>query len=207
MLITIHPDTPDERKLAQVTSCLQRGGIVVYPTDTVYGIGCDITDHGAMQEILRFKDVNLKKTSLTFICKDLSQVAEYVKPISSRTFKLMKKNTPGPFTFILEANSNVPKLFKSNKRTVGVRIPDNKIVRALVERLGHPILSTSVKNDDDEVDEEYYTDASLIQERIGRIADIVIDGGRGGVEGSTVVDCTTEDWTIIRQGKGELVGE
>lgn len=189
----------------QVVACLQRGGIVVYPTDTVYGIGCDITNQTAVQKVLRFKDVNLKKRSLSFICYDLSHAAQYVRPIDSRTFKLMKKNTPGPFTFILESNSNVPKLFKANKKTVGVRVPDNVIVRAIVERLGNPILSASVKNPEiEETDEEYITDPSLIQESLGYLADIVIDGGIGGTDGSTVVDCATDDWTIVRQGKGVL---
>lgn len=177
---------------------------MVYPTDTVYGIGCDISNQAAMQKVLRFKDVNLKKTSLSFICHDLSHAAQYLKPIDSRIFKLMKKNTPGPFTFILEANSNVPKLFKTNKKTVGVRIPDNTIIRAIVEKLGNPILSASVKNANEETDDEYITDPSLIQESLRNIADIVIDGGIGGIDGSTVVDCTGNEIEIIRQGKGEL---
>ena len=204
MLLSIHPDTPEERKIDQVVACLQRGGVVVYPTDTVYGIGCDISNQAAMQKVLRFKDVNLKKTSLSFICHDLSHAAQYLKPIDSRIFKLMKKNTPGPFTFILEANSNVPKLFKTNKKTVGVRIPDNTIIRAIVEKLGNPILSASVKNANEETDDEYITDPSLIQESLRNIADIVIDGGIGGIDGSTVVDCTGNEIEIIRQGKGEL---
>ncbi len=205
MLLTIHPGNPDERKIDQVVARLQKGGIVVYPTDTIYGIGCDISNQAAVQKVLRFKDVNLRKRSLSFVCYDLSHAAQYLKPIDSRTFKLLRKNTPGPFTFILESNSNVPRLFKANKKTVGVRIPDNAIVRAIVERLGNPILSASVKNpawEDD--DEEYITDPSLIQERLGHLADIVIDGGPGGVVGSTVVDCTTDEWAIIRQGRGEL---
>lgn len=205
MLLTIHPGNPDERKIDQVVARLQKGGIVVYPTDTIYGIGCDISNQAAVQKVLRFKDVNLRKRSLSFVCYDLSHAAQYLKPIDSRTFKLLRKNTPGPFTFILESNSNVPRLFKANKKTVGVRIPDNAIVRAIVERLGNPILSASVKNpawEDDE--EEYITDPSLIQERLGHLADIVIDGGPGGVVGSTVVDCTTDEWAIIRQGRGEL---
>ncbi len=204
MIIVIHPENPEERKIDQVVACLRKGGVVVYPTDTVYGIGCDITNSAAVQKVLRFKDVNLKKTSLSFICHDLSHAAQYLKPIDSRTFKLLKKNTPGPFTFILEANSNVPKLFKANKKTVGIRVPDNDIVRAIVERLGNPILSASVKNSNEEIDDEYITDPSLIQENLRHVADIVIDGGIGGIDGSTVVDCTTDEWEIIRQGKGEL---
>ncbi len=204
MIIIIHPENPEERKIEQVVACLRKGGVVVYPTDTVYGIGCDITNSAAVQKVLRFKDVNLKKTSLSFICHDLSHAAQYLKPIDSRTFKLLKKNTPGPFTFILEANSNVPKLFKANKKTVGIRVPDNDIVRSIVERLGNPILSASVKNSNEEIDDEYITDPSLIQENLRHVADIVIDGGIGGVDGSTVVDCTSDEWEIVRQGKGEL---
>lgn len=204
MIIIIHPENPEERKIEQVVACLRKGGVVVYPTDTVYGIGCDITNSAAVQKVLRFKDVNLKKTSLSFICHDLSHAAQYLKPIDSRTFKLLKKNTPGPFTFILEANSNVPKLFKANKKTVGIRVPDNDIVRSIVERLGNPILSASVKNSNEEIDDEYITDPSLIQENLRHVADIVIDGGIGGVDGSTVVNCTSDEWEIVRQGKGEL---
>ncbi|MBQ3635639.1 MAG: threonylcarbamoyl-AMP synthase [Bacteroidales bacterium] len=204
MLITIHPDSPEPRKMEQVVACLEKGGIVVYPTDTLYGIGCDITNAAAVQKILKFKDVNLRKTNLTFICHDLSHAAQYVRPISSRTFRLMKKNTPGPFTFIVEASSSVPKIFKSGKKTVGVRIPDSNIILELVQRLGRPILSTSVKVAGEETEDEYLTDPSLIQERLGHIADIVIDGGIGSLDMSTVVDCTTDDWEIIRQGKAEL---
>lgn len=202
MLITIHPRNPEERKLDQVVDCLREGGVVVYPTDTVYGIGCDITNPGAMQRVLRYKDVNLRKTSLSFICHNLSYASQFLKPIDSRTFRLLKKNTPGPFTFILEANSNVPKLFRANKKTVGVRVPDNLIIRSLVERLGNPILSASVKETEEDSEEVYMRDASLIEERLGRTCDLVVDGGEGGAVGSTVVDCTGGDWVIVRQGLG-----
>ncbi len=207
MLLTIHPITPEERKIDQVVDCLQRGGIVVYPTDTVYGIGCDITNSEAVQKVLRYKDVNLRKTSLSFICHDMSHAAKYLKPLDSRVFKLLKKNTPGPFTFILEASNSVPKLIKANKKTVGVRIPDNNIIRQIVEKLGNPILSTSVKAETEQSDDDekvYITDATLIQDQLYHLADIVIDGGEGGTEESTVVDLTSDDWEIIRQGKGIL---
>lgn len=203
MIIRIHPDNPDERNINKVADCLQKGGIVVYPTDTVYGIGCDITNQHAVEKILRFKDINVKKTNLSFICHDMSHISDYVKPLDNAIFKLMKKNLPGPFTFILEANNNVPKLFKANKKTVGIRIPDNKIIREIVKVLGNPVLSTSVKNDGDD-DDEYIRDPELIEERLGKLADIVIDGGYGGYEGSTVVDCTGGGYEIVRQGKGEL---
>lgn len=204
MILKIHPDNPDDRNIQRVVDCLQDGGIVVYPTDTVYGIGCDITNQQAVEKILRFKDINQKKTNLSFVCYDMSHVSSYVRPLDNGIYKLMKHNLPGAFTFILNANSNVPKLFRSNKKTVGVRIPDNKIVREIVRRLGNPILSTSVKGfgDDDEV--EYIREPEFIEERHSHIADIVIDGGLGGYEGSTVVDCTNGGYEILRQGKGIL---
>jgi tRNA threonylcarbamoyl adenosine modification protein (Sua5/YciO/YrdC/YwlC family) len=203
MIIRIHPDNPDDRNVQRVVDCLQDGGIVVYPTDTVYGIGCDITNQQAVEKILRFKDINLKKTNLSFICYDMSHVSDYVRPLDNDVYKLMKRNLPGAFTFVLNANSNVPKLFRTNKKTVGVRIPDNKIIREIVRRLGNPILSTSVKGYGDD-DVEYIREPELIEERHSHIADIIIDGGLGGYEGSTVVDCTTDEYEIIRQGKGIL---
>lgn len=204
MIIRIHPDNPDDRNVQRVVDCLQDGGIVVYPTDTVYGIGCDITNQQAVEKILRFKDINLKKTNLSFICYDMSHVSDYVRPLDNDVYKLMKRNLPGAFTFVLNANSNVPKLFRTNKKTVGVRIPDNKIIREIVRRLGNPILSTSVKGYGDDDDVEYIREPELIEERHSHIADIIIDGGLGGYEGSTVVDCTTDEYEIIRQGKGIL---
>lgn len=205
MIIRIHPDNPDERNVQRVVDCLQDGGIVVYPTDTVYGIGCDITNQQAVEKILKFKDINLKKNNLSFICYDMSHVSDYVRPLDNDVYKLMKRNLPGPFTFILNANNNVPKLFRSNKKTVGVRIPDNKIIREVVRVLGNPILSTSVKGYGDEDEEvEYIREPELIEERHSHIADIIIDGGVGGYEGSTVVDCTSGEYEILRQGKGIL---
>jgi len=203
MIVRIHPDNPDERNVSKVVDCLKNGGIVVYPTDTVYGIGCDITNQKAVERILMLKDINARKTNLSFICYDMSHMSDYVRPLDNGIFKLMKKNLPGPFTFIVEANNNVPKLFKANKKTVGIRIPNNKIIREIVKMLGNPVLSTSVKQDDDE-DDEYIRDPELIEEKLGHIADIVIDGGEGGYEGSTVVDCTKDEIEIIRQGKGIL---
>lgn len=204
MLISIHPDNPDERNVQRVVECLRDGGIVVYPTDTVYGIGCDITHQQAVEKILRFKDINTKKTNLSFICHDLSHISDYVRPIDNSIFKLIKRNTPGPFTFILNANSNVPKLFKSNKKTVGIRVPDNNIIREIVRQLGNPVLSTSVKGFEGD-DDEYITEPELIEERHRHIADLVIDGGRGGYVASTVVDCTSGEAEILRQGKGDLI--
>lgn len=204
MIVRIHPDNPDERNVMRVVECLKKGGVVIYPTDTVYGIGCDITNQQAVEKVIRLKDINVRKTNLSFICHDMSQVSEFVKPIDNSIFKMMKRNLPGPFTFILEANNNVPKLFKASKKTVGVRIPDNNIIREIVKALGNPVLSTSVKLQDDEEDNEYIRNPELIDERYGHIVDIVIDGGEGGFEGSTVVDCTGGGYEVVREGKAEL---
>lgn len=202
MLLVIHPQNPDERGVAKVVECLRRGGIVVYPTDTVYGIGCDINNQQAIETIIRYKDINLRKTNLSMVCYDMSQIADYVRPIDNTIFRLMKKNLPGPFTFILEANSNIPKIFRTKKREVGVRIPNNKIISEIVRQLGNPVLSASVKMADGS---DYITDPVDIANELSHIADIVIDGGEGGHEGSTVVDCTNGNvFEIIRQGKGEL---
>lgn len=202
MLIRIYPENPNPKAIEQVVDCLRHGGIVIYPTDTIYGLGCAIDNHAAVEKIIRFKGINTKKAHLSFICYDLSHISDYIKPISNATFKLMKKNLPGAFTFVLNANNNIPKLFKNNKKTVGIRVPDNSIIREIVKELGSPILSTSVKEDDEIL--EYSTDPELIHEKFAQIADLVIDGGYGDNEPSTIVDCTGETVDIIRQGKGIL---
>ena len=202
MLIRIYPENPNPKAIEQVVDCLRHGGIVIYPTDTIYGLGCAIDNHTAVEKIIRFKGINTKKAHLSFICYDLSHISDFIKPISNATFKLMKKNLPGAFTFVLNANNNIPKLFKNNKKTVGIRVPDNSIIREIVKELGSPILSTSVKDDDEIL--EYSTDPELIHEKFAQIADLVIDGGYGDNEPSTIVDCTGETVDIIRQGKGIL---
>lgn len=202
MLIRIYPENPNEREIDKVVQFLRDGGLIVYPTDTIYGLGCDIFNTKAVEKICRYKNIDSRKANLSFICYDLSNISEYAK-VDNNTFKLMKKNLPGPFTFILNGNSNLPKLFR-NKKTVGIRVPDNNIIRELVRGLGNPILSTSVKDDDDEI-MEYFTDPELIHERYENIADVVINGGYGMLEPSTVVDCTGDEPVIVRQGKGELV--
>ena len=202
MLIRIYPENPNPKAIEQVVDCLRHGGIVIYPTDTIYGLGCAIDNHAAVEKVIRFKGINTKKAHLSFICYDLSHIADYIKPINNATFKLMKKNLPGPFTFVLNANNNIPKLFKNNKKTVGIRVPDNNIIREIVKELGSPILSTSVKDDDEIL--EYSTDPELIHEKFAHIADLVIDGGYGDNAPSTIVDCTGESIEIIRQGKGIL---
>ncbi len=201
MLLKIYNENPNPREIDKVISILKDGGIVVYPTDTLYGMGCDALNVRAVEKICDLKGINPQKSNLSIICNDLSNISEYAK-VSTPTFKLMRKNLPGPFTFILPTTSSLPKIYK-NKKTVGIRVPDNLIIREIVEMLGNPVLSTSVKLEDDE-EVEYITDPELIEEKWGDIVDIVIDGGIGGIEPSTVVDCTSDEPEIIRQGKGVL---
>ena len=202
MLVRIHPDNPQQREVEKVAQFLRDGGLIVYPTDTVYGLGCDIFNTKAVEKICWYKGIDSKKANLSFICYDLSDIAQYAK-VDDKTFKLMRKNLPGPFTFILNGSSSLPKTFR-NKKTVGIRVPDNNVIRALVKELGNPIMSTSVK--DDSTDEtEYFTDPELIDEKMGHIADAVIDSGYGQLVPSTIVDCTGDEPVIIRQGKGELI--
>ncbi len=182
---------------------LEKGGIVIYPTDTIYGMGCDIKQSKATEKIASFKGVNPKNPSFSFIFHDLSQLSEYTAPISNNIFKMMKRNLPGPFTFILQANSQVPKLFKKQKKTIGVRIPDNNIIREIVYELGRPILTTSIHDPDEIL--EYTTDPELIYEKYGNFSNAVIDGGFGNNIPSTIVDCTGDEPVITRQGIGELL--
>ncbi|MDR2950122.1 MAG: L-threonylcarbamoyladenylate synthase [Dysgonomonas sp.] len=201
LLVKIYPENPNQKEIDRVVSILQDGGLIIYPTDTVYAIGCDALNVRAVEEICKIKNINPAKSNLSIICYDLSNISEYAR-VDNATFKLMKKNLPGAFTFILNTTSSLPKIYK-NKKTVGIRVPDNNIIRELVHSLGNPILTTSVKDEDEVI--EYTTDPELIYEKYQDIVDIVIDGGFGGVEGSTVVDCTDDEPEIIRQGKGELI--
>lgn len=201
MLIKLYPENPNQKEIDRIVTILQDGGLIIYPTDTVYAIGCDALNIRAVEEICKMKDINPAKSNLSIICYDLSNISEYAR-VDNATFKLMKKNLPGAFTFILNTTSSLPKIYK-NKKTVGIRVPDNNIIRELVHSLGNPILTTSVKDDDEVI--EYTTDPELIYEKYQDIVDVVIDGGFGGVEGSTIVDCTGDDPEITRQGKGELI--
>ena len=200
MIVKLYNENPNPREIEKVVSVLRDGGIVIYPTDTLYGMGCDALNVRAVERICDLKGINPQKSNLSIICNDLSIISEYAK-VDTPTFKLMKRNLPGPFTFVLPTTSSLPKIYK-NKKTVGIRIPDNNIIREIVAQLGNPVLSTSVKDERDEI--EYTTDPELSHEKWGEIADIVIDGGLGGIEPSTVVDCTSDEPEIIRQGKGEL---
>ncbi len=202
MLVRIYPENPRDREVDRVVQFLRDGALVVYPTDTVYGLGCDIFNARSVEKICRFKKIDPRKVNLSFICYDLSNISEYAR-VDKDVFKLMKRNLPGPFTFILNGNNCLPKLFR-NKKTVGIRVPDNNIIRALVKGLGNPILSTSVRDDSSE-ELEYFTDPELMDEKLANVADVVVNGGEGLLEPSTVVDCTGPEPVIIRQGKGELI--
>lgn len=202
MLIKIYPENPNERAIEQVVDVLKKGGLIIYPTDTIYGLGCDITNPKAIEKICRIRGIKPEKANFSFICHDLSHISDFIKPIDNTTFRVLKKALPGPFTFIFNANNNVPKLLSSNKKTVGIRVPDNNIARCIVRELGNPILSTSIKDDDELI--EYSTDPELIYEKYQDLVDMVIDGGYGDNEASTVVDCTNGEFEIIREGKGDI---
>lgn len=201
MFIKLYNENPNQREIDKVVSELRDGGLVIYPTDTVYAMGCDAMNVRAVETICQMKGINPAKNNLSIICYDLSNISEYAK-VDNNTFKLMKKNLPGAFTFILNTTSKLPKIYK-NKKTVGIRIPDNNIIRELVRNLGNPILTTSIKDDDELI--EYTTDPELIYEKYQDIVDVVIDGGYGNIEASTIVDCTMGEPEIIREGKGNLI--
>jgi len=202
MLIKIYPDNPNLRELERVVEILRDGGVIIYPTDTVYGIGCDITKPRAVERIIQIKGMKLKDAKFSFICSDLSHIADFAR-VGNSTFKLLKRNLPGPFTFIIPGLNKVPDYFISKRKTVGIRIPNNPIPLELVRLLGNPLLTTSLKDNDDVI--EYTTDPELIYEKYADIVDVVIDGGYGDNSPSTVVDCTTDEAVIIREGKGELI--
>jgi tRNA threonylcarbamoyl adenosine modification protein (Sua5/YciO/YrdC/YwlC family) len=200
-LIKIHPQNPEARKISRVVDVLRKGGIIVYPTDTIYGIGCDLMNRKSIERLCQIMDIKPQKLDLSFICQDLSQISEFVKRIDTPVFKLLKKTLPGPYTFILESSSKVPKILDVNKKTVGVRIPNHPIPQMIVAELNHPLITSSIK-DDDRI-KEYTTEPEEIYEDFKNKVDIVIDGGAGGNIPSTVVDCTSEELKIIRQGLGD----
>lgn len=202
MIRKIYPENPNSKEIDRVVEILKDGGVIIYPTDTVYGLGCDITKGKAIERIAQIKGLRPDKTNFSFLVYDLSHLADFTKPIDNQIYKLMKRNLPGPFTFILEANNNVPKILKSKKKTVGIRIPDNPIILEIIRVLGNPILTTSVHSGDVILD--YTTDPELIDEDMGHLVDLVIDGGFGHNVPSTVVDCTGPEIKIVRQGLGTL---
>lgn len=201
MFLKIYPENPNLKEIDKVVRVLREGGLVIYPTDTVYAMGCDALNVRAVEKICQMKGINPNKSDLSIICYDLSNLSEYAK-VNNASFKLMKKNLPGPFTFILPTSSQLPKIYK-NRKEVGIRVPDNNIIRTLVKELGNPILTMSIHNEDEII--EYSTDPELIYEKYENYVDVVIDGGYGGTEPSTVVNCTLDEFDILRQGKGELV--
>lgn len=199
--IKIYNENPNPKEVQKIVKVLQNGGLIIYPTDTVYGLGCDFTNTKALEKIARIKGVKLEKSNFSFICNDLSHLSDYVKQIDTPTYKILKRALPGPYTFILPGSTSLPKVFKK-KKTVGIRVPDNSIAKILVEILGNPIISTSIRDDDDVI--EYTTDPELIYEKWKDIVDVVIDGGYGDNEASTVIDLTDSVPIVIREGKGSL---
>ena len=198
--IKIYNENPNQKEIDKVVSVLQKGGLIIYPTDTVYGLGCDITNTKALEKIAKIKGVKLEKANFSFVCNDLSHLSDYVKQIDSSTFKILKRALPGPYTFVLPGSNTLPKVFKKRK-TVGIRVPDNNIARAIVATLGNPIVSTSIHDEDDVL--EYTTDPELIFEKWNNLVDLVIDGGYGDNEASTVIDLT-DGVEVLREGKGSL---
>jgi len=202
MLLRIHPDNPPLRELQKVVDILRDGGVIIYPTDTVYGLGCDIFNRKAVERVAQIKGLKPEKANFSIICHDLSHITDFAKHIDNKTFKLMKNHLPGPFTFILEASGNIPKIFKTKKKTIGIRVPDHKIPREIVHLLGNPIVTTSIHDDDDII--EYSTDPELIHEKFKNLVDCVIDGGYGHQVPSTVIDCSGDEPVLVRQGLGIL---
>jgi tRNA threonylcarbamoyl adenosine modification protein (Sua5/YciO/YrdC/YwlC family) len=198
--IKLYEKNTDQRKILEIVECLKNGGVIIYPTDTVYGLGCDIHNQKAVEKICKIKGIKPEKANLSFICNDLSHIADYAK-LSTPAFKLMKRALPGPFTFVLPASGKVPKIITANKKTVGIRIPNNDITRLIVKELGNPIVTTSLKEDDIL---EYSTDPELIFEKYEHLVDIVIDGGFGNNIASTIIDATTDDFEVLRQGLGQI---
>jgi tRNA threonylcarbamoyl adenosine modification protein (Sua5/YciO/YrdC/YwlC family) len=199
MLLRVHPENPNQRNIKIIVECLLEGGIIIYPTDTIYGLGCDIFKQKAIERVARIKQVHPEKAQLSFVCYDLSDLSKYTRTTSTPLYRLLKSYLPGPYTFILPASKEVPKILQSKKNTIGLRIPDNNIARTIVKELNHPILSASLPG---EMVEEY-TDPELMYENFKNLVDIVVDGGSGGMVPSTIIDCTQEDYKVIRQGAGE----
>ena len=199
--IKVYEENPSEREIKRIVEVLKNDGIIIYPTDTVYGLGCDITSNRALERVAQLRGVKLDKANFSFICEDLSNLSDYVRQIDTPTFKLLKRALPGPYTFILPGNNNLPTIFKK-KKTVGIRVPDNAIAQAIVRALGNPIISTSIYDEDEVI--EYTTDPELIYEKWEKLVDVVVDGGYGGNIPSTVIDLTSGEAVLIREGKGPL---
>ena len=203
MLLRINEKNISDSSIFQIAECLRNGGIIIYPTDTVYALGCDITQAKAIERICKLKGIKPEKSNFSFVCSDLSQLSEFTKAIPNHIFRVMKKALPGPYTFILEANNNVPKLLKQNKKTVGIRVPDNLICKEIIEELGHPLISTSLHDTSDDI-LEYFSDPEIIHRQYGEVVDMVVDGGFGNIYPSTVFDCSTNEIEVVREGLGSL---
>lgn len=203
MLLRVNAKNIQTGDLERISDCLRNDGIIIYPTDTVYALGCDITNTRAIEHICRLKGIKSDKANFSFICADLSQLSEFTKAIPNQVFRIMKKALPGPYTFILEANSNVPKLLKQNRKTVGIRVPDNAICKAIVQHLGHPLISTSLHDTSDDI-LEYFSDPEVIHRQYEKEVDMVIDGGFGNIYPSTVIDCSGPEVLVLREGSGSL---
>jgi tRNA threonylcarbamoyl adenosine modification protein (Sua5/YciO/YrdC/YwlC family) len=203
VLLRINDKNIPEKTIAEIVNCLKNGGIIIYPTDTVYALGGDITQPKVLEKICKLKGIKLEKSNFSFVCSNLSHLSEYTKPIPNHVFRIMKKALPGPYTFILEANKNVPKLLKQNKDTIGIRVPDNLICREIVEQLGNPIISTSLHDSSDDI-LEYFSDPEVIHNEYEKKVDIVVDGGFGNIYPSTVIDCSGDEIIVVREGLGSL---
>ena len=205
MLLHIHHENPQHRNISTIVNVLSKGGVIIYPTDTIYGLGCDIFQHKAIERICQIKNIDPQKAQLSFVCYDLSDLSRYTKSISTPIYRMLKHYLPGPYTFILPASKEVPKILQSKKNTIGLRIPDNLIARTIVKELGHPILSTTLPG----IMVEEFTNPELMHDNFNKLVDVVADGGIGGIVPSTVVDCTGDEPVLIRQGAGEweMVGE
>ena len=202
IFLKIHPDNPPQNKVLQVVEVLRKGGLIIYPTDTIYGLGCDLHNARAIERLCQIKGIKPEKANLSFVCSDLTHISDYAKGISTHTYKVMKKALPGPFTFILEASAKVPKFGGAKKKTVGIRVPDNEICLTIVKELGNPIISTSIHDEDEVI--EYSTDPELIYEKYRNLVDLVIDAGYGNNIASTVVNCTDDEMEVLREGAGDL---
>lgn len=202
MMIKINPEKPQEKEIEKVVNVLKNGGVIIYPTDTVYALGCDIYQNKAIERIARLKKIDPEKALFTFICTDISDISSYVLPIPNSVFKTIKKLIPGPYTFVLNANNNVPKILKQNRKTIGIRVADNNITREIIHQLGNPLLSSSLIDENNDIT-EYYTDPQDIYNEYKNKVDLIIDGGYGNVVPSTILDCTKDEIELIRQGAGE----
>lgn len=203
MLIRLNYDNPQVKDINEIVNCLKNDGIIIYPTDTVYSMGCDMTRPKAIEKLCKLKGIKLEKANFSFVCSDLSHLSQFAKPIPNSIFRVMKKALPGPYTFILEANQNVPKLLKQNKKTVGIRVPNNAICFHIVEALGNPIITTSLHNPNDEI-MDYFSDPEIIYQQYQKQVDMIIDGGFGAIYPSTIIDCSGEEMVVIREGLGSL---